>query len=120
MTLFKRRPAGPDDVRDELEWILDGAWAFGLSEATVTAASLHGRVCSNRNTRVDLMPTCISVMQGAMRPGDERVGSDEKSAFAVRYRLEPRREISSELVRRLVKPNRLRLAFRPTGGAKAS
>lgn len=28
MALFKRKrkPAGPDDVRTELEWILDNAW----------------------------------------------------------------------------------------------
>lgn len=43
MALFKRKrkPAGPDDVRTELEWILDNAWGLCLTDATLTAASLH-------------------------------------------------------------------------------
>lgn len=93
MALFKRKrkPAGPDDVRTELEWILDNAWALCLTDATLTAASLHDRVCSNRDTPNDLMPTCISVMREAMRRSDESVGGEQKSEFAVRYRLERRR-----------------------------
>lgn len=93
MALFKRKrkPAGPDYVRDELEWILDHAWGLCLTDATLTAARLHERVCSDRDAPNDLMPTCISVMRGAMRPGDESVGGERKSEFAVRYRLETRR-----------------------------
>ena len=91
MTLFKRKPVGPDDVRTELEWILDHAWALCLTDATLTATNLHGRVGSDRDPPNDLMQTCISVMREAMRSGDESVGGDRKSDFAVRYRLEPRR-----------------------------
>lgn len=78
-------------MRTELEWILDNAWACGLTDATLTAASLHERVGSDRDPPNDLMQTCISVMRAAMRNGDESVGGDRKSDFAVRYRLEPRR-----------------------------
>jgi len=92
ISLFKRRPPGRDDVRAELEWILDHAWAVGLADATLTAASFHGRVCSNADAPDDLMPTCISVMQESMRPGDAIVAAGDRQAdFAVRYRLEPRR-----------------------------
>ena len=90
-SLFKRKPVGPDGVRRDLEFILDHAWACGLADATLTAASLHERLGADQEPPNDLMQTCISVMREAMRSGDESLGGDRKSDFAVRYRLEPRR-----------------------------
>lgn len=88
--MFGRKPPKPNDVRAELEWILDHAWAVGLTDATLTAASLHDRVHADHDEPQDLMPTCISVMRDAMRRGDKRIGGERGSSFAVRYRLEPR------------------------------
>ncbi|MDE0193730.1 MAG: hypothetical protein OXQ90_20460 [Gammaproteobacteria bacterium] len=91
MALFKRKTAKRDDVRAELEWILDNAWGLGLTDATLTSASLRERVLTDHGEPDDLKPTCISVMRDAMRHGDERLVGERGSDFAVRYRLEPRR-----------------------------
>ena len=91
MVWFKKKPPKPTDVRAELEWILDNAWAVGSTDATLTAASLPERVLPAHDEPNDLMPTCISVMRDAMRRGDEITGGERRSSFAVRYRLEPRR-----------------------------